>query len=171
MANRLTVARATAIFATLGVASGVATSLLLSRNARPNEAPSSHKSLDAGAVLSSATEDLESERRKFEKLVSAHESEPIDEAWASFANATYDADLNDLGPRAGFEVLDIDCRSRSCAATLRWMSWTAMAKSRRLLFSARFVMRCGVAVFAPPPADVTASYDLRVMFPSCAGRP
>ncbi len=66
-----------------------------------------------------------------------HQAEPRS-AWGARAEREFSVDLQAIGAQAGFQVLDVDCRSSTCAAEVQFPSdsdaranWMGPAPSRR----------------------------------------
>jgi hypothetical protein len=114
-------------------------------------------------------EELEREKEAHAEALRAHDVEELDPTWSEAATASLAADLDQLAPVARFKLVAVDCRRRSCAATLRWESYLAARDSKHLVMGPRTV-NCGVRVFLPEPPDRTSPYEARVLFPSCVGR-
>lgn len=96
-----------------------------------------------------------------------HQNEPVDAAWARVAEPGLQADLAQLARSDGgaaFVVQGVECRTRSCAAELRFPSYgSADATASRLLHEP-YSQPCARTVFVPEPDDANAPYALTLYF-------
>ncbi len=93
-----------------------------------------------------------------------HEAEPRDEAWSERARTALDTDLAQLAKERPFAVDAIDCRSRSCIATLTWKSFPEAAATSSSLLHRRYGLNCARLVMMPEPEDPSRPYTSKVVF-------
>jgi hypothetical protein len=117
-----------------------------------------------------ASEEIEVARKAHAEALQVHDRDEIDPTWSEAARAAFAADLSKLSASAGFKVVNVDCRRRSCAATLRWESYQAARESLRPIVTQRHAENCASRVVVPPPSDPASTYEARVLFDSCEGR-
>jgi hypothetical protein len=73
-------------------------------------------------------------RQRHQLQITAHNDETVDEPWATTAATILREDLTTAAAGAGFTIVALDCRTRSCVSTVRWpSSEQASHQWRRLL--------------------------------------
>jgi hypothetical protein len=78
-------------------------------------------------------------------------AEPDDRAWSQHATATFRKEFEAMGRPGKFWVTDLECKTTSCLAKLRWASYGDAAKSWRSVLHGRYERNCARQVFVPPP--------------------
>jgi hypothetical protein len=102
-----------------------------------------------------------------------HDSEPVDPTWARVAEPGLQADLARLATTDGgatFVVQGVQCKTKSCAAELRFPSFGSADATASQLLHQLYSQPCARTVFAPEPDDPSAPYTLTLYF-QCDDRP
>jgi hypothetical protein len=119
---------------------------------------------DASATQSAPTDDrlatAERARLDFEARLAEHQASPRDSRWAApKERAIAQSIRNQTGANTSFSLVDVDCRSTSCVARLKWPSeQEARADIRGFMQNAD--IDCARQVTLPAssgPGDYTAS--------------
>jgi hypothetical protein len=99
-------------------------------------------------------------------------AEPVDRAWSRHATAAFRKEFEDLGTKAQFTVTDVQCKTTSCLAKVRWDSYAQAGQHWRDVLHARYSQNCAREVFVPsPPVDQTdAPYEASAYFDCTADR-
>jgi len=104
---------------------------------------------------------LEEDRRvkisRFEQRITTHSLEPVDLAWAPVVSRSIRSSLDfvakQLGPEVGLGIVNVDCRTRTCLATLMFANYEAALESFASILTADYNVRCSTEiVFREPPA-------------------
>jgi hypothetical protein len=94
--------------------------------------------------------------------IAAHDTEPIDPAWASQIEPLLRKDLSSLSSQEHFRISALECRSHSCIATLAFRS-VSVARQRWQALLVNSAM-CGSTVTLEDPKDADAVYELTVIY-------
>ncbi|WP_438033165.1 hypothetical protein [Sorangium sp. So ce204] len=101
-------------------------------------------------------------------VIDAHAQQRRDPGWAGRAEESFQADLGAIAPGRTLEVVDVDCRTTSCAATIRWPAYTPeVMKDAGSLAGHPYRERCTKSISVPPPEDPSAPYLAQIVF-DCA---
>lgn len=116
--------------------------------------------------------DMEAQRELELSLWSAklaeHEAQAVDEGWSSQASRSFQAELTRLGEERGFLLVRTECKTTSCAATLRWPSFDAAVDGFAALLHAGYELGCARRTTLPEPDDPEQPYDSTLLF-ECSG--
>jgi hypothetical protein len=96
-----------------------------------------------------------------------HQNEPVDPAWARVAEPGLQADLVQLAKSdagAAFVVQGVECKTRSCAAELRFPSYGSADGTASRLLHEPYSQSCARTVFVPEPDDPGAPYTVTLYF-------
>jgi len=105
---------------------------------------------------------------QLEAGIQRHHESPINPRWASIATTRLTDDLETLGRAHGFDLAELECRSTSCLAVVRFGSYAAASASWRGLVHEQYRVNCmRTVLLPPPPPDPSASFSLR-LFLDCA---
>jgi hypothetical protein len=99
------------------------------------------------------------------------EADAPDAEWAPGAAQTFRADLETLGSTLNFRLIDAECRTSMCKATLQWPNYEAARKTYFRVVSNPYALNCASDIYVPPPAspaDEAAAYSAPVVF-DCRG--
>ncbi len=150
------------------VAPGAQAPSELANERAPTEAGSS----DAEAGDAEWPEPSEDEPRMEDVIaerIAGVASEQVDSTWAPAARQSFQADLDTLSMQIGASVVDVDCRTKSCVATVEWQSYDDAKKTWKRLIHEPYKENCAVSMSVDPPADGNAaSYQAKVLF-ECSG--
>jgi hypothetical protein len=93
-------------------------------------------------------------------------AEPRDAAWSRKAMDTFAKEFKQLGAMGHFTVSELDCKTTSCMAKLRWDSYSDAANGWRSVMHAAYKTTCSREVFAPlpNPEDADKPYTGSVYF-------
>jgi hypothetical protein len=109
--------------------------------------------------------DAEAKRqRNHTDAVARHWKEPVDASWSADAVRAIQADLGEIAAKAGFSVVQTDCRTESCVAVTRWSSYDAAKSQWIAILNQSYRERCGVEVLLNEPPDPAARYETTVLF-------
>jgi hypothetical protein len=106
---------------------------------------------------------LEEQKRatyaRHDALVRAHREEPVDPAWAGKTSAMLKSDLAEVAQSSSFEVVETECKTTSCVATMKWATYgKAQAEWRKLLHHG-YQANCSREITLPEPSDQSAPYQ------------
>ena len=92
--------------------------------------------------------------------------EPRDAAWSKKTTERFQKEFSQLGAAAHFTVADLDCKTTSCMAKLRWDSYRDAESSWRDVMHAPYATRCAREVFTPVPTagEMDKPYEASVFF-------
>lgn len=97
-------------------------------------------------------------------------SEQVDSRWAPAARLSFQDDLSTLGAQIGASVVDVDCRTKGCVATVEWQNYAEAKKTWTRILHEPYKENCAVSMSVEPPGDPNAaSYRAKVLF-ECAGK-
>jgi hypothetical protein len=98
-----------------------------------------------------------------------HDHEARDTPWATRVESELGNALSAVAERGGFSLGDVECRSTSCTASIRWPSFVASREGAQLLARLPLETACRRTMLLPAPEEGsdTAAYEARVFF-SCA---
>jgi hypothetical protein len=99
-------------------------------------------------------------------------AEPVDRDWSRGASAAFRKDFEALGAKAGFTLTDVQCKTTSCLARVRWDSYAKAGEGWRDVLHARYAQNCAREVFVLPPSDdrAGAPYEATAFFDCAASR-
>lgn len=101
---------------------------------------------------------------RHQQLIDQVRSEPTDRAWSSTASAAFHRELSE----EGVTVVDVDCRSTSCVATVEWPSLAAARHGFEAVLQTDYANNCEREITLPTPADPEARLRAEVVFTKCA---
>jgi type IV secretory pathway VirB10-like protein len=107
-------------------------------------------------------------REKHRVALDQHAREPADSRWAQEMSAIVGTGLKTGATKGQFRVLDVDCRSRTCVASVEWESASTAYRQWKTLLGATYG-QCGVEVVLDEPVDSNARFSTKVLFP-CANQ-
>lgn len=110
------------------------------------------------------------ERAQFQALVDDHRRDRVDAAWSRAASAGLRGDLGSLATEGHFQVLEMDCRSSSCVATLEWPTFSEARHARAALIGHRYHPNCAYGLSLPEPDDAASAYRTSMIF-QCGDAP
>ncbi len=87
-----------------------------------------------------------------------HAAEARDATWAPSAEKRLRSALQETPEMPqGFQVLDMDCRTTRCKATLSWPSYSAASQSFKQVLTMK--MGCASSILLEPPEDPSKPYQ------------
>jgi hypothetical protein len=102
------------------------------------------------------------EEAEHRRLLAAHRTTPVTEAWADAATAKLTAGLQPLAKDNDFEIKDIDCRSKSCTVTVLFPNYARAIARWSVLMSSD--AECGSRVTLSTPRDPTQPYATTALY-------
>lgn len=109
---------------------------------------------------------------RHEGLVASVRNESLDEKWSSRASLAFTQDMDSISAAAGgLRVIDVDCRTTSCVATVEWPNFEAARKGFTEVLHGRFQNNCEREVTLPNPDDVEATLRTEIVFTKCVRNP
>jgi hypothetical protein len=101
--------------------------------------------------------------QRHEQAIRTHRAQPIDPAWARKTNAMLQSDLTELAASSSFKLIEADCRTTSCIATVEWPSYgKAMVEWRRLLHHG-YQANCSREITLPDAQDPQGAYQATIV--------
>lgn len=133
--------------------------------ANPIEAPGRQPQPDqaATAPLDSAS-GMAVVRERHRSALAQHDGEPADPSWAQEMSSFIRRRLVAAAAGGGFKVLGVDCRSRTCVASVDWESASAAYGKWQAVVQGNYE-RCGVEVVLDEPVAAQARFGTKVLFP------
>lgn len=134
---------------------------------------------DAGGTAAAAAADPvaqhERERREhYEKelafrsdFIDKHKQEPVDSAWSQATSQTIREPLVAAESGDGAKVKDVDCRSKTCTATLTFSNPSdalAYIQQGGKTSSRAAIKTCNGSIMIPTPPTSDGAYDLTVLY-------
>ena len=97
-----------------------------------------------------------------------HASEPLDPKWSVSTGNAFATDLGQLAEVQSFRVVNTQCRTRTCSATVEWPDYdTATSKYAALLYQ-RTQANCAKEIVMPEPANRGTAYQATILY-NCEG--
>jgi hypothetical protein len=104
----------------------------------------------------------------FDGWFTSHDDAPVDPAWAPQTAASLGDEIRALAGRSpGTRLVDIDCRTRSCAATIEFPSYGAAMTGHTDYVTHFYATRCATAAELGAAEDPASAYRVRVLFHDC----
>jgi hypothetical protein len=124
------------------------------------EAPEAEPVPEAAAETPSS----ESYHRRHAETIRQHLEEPVDPDWGPRTKALVEEAFETLAELAPINVRDIDCRSESCRAVIRWESLASATETYQRLVVSPIRLGCGRTILLPDgpatgPVEVTMTFD------------
>lgn len=109
-----------------------------------------------------------SEEQAFQNRIAEHARDPIDRAWASQSAQALQIDITSMSARAGgCHVVDVDCRTSSCVATIEWPNFRAARDNYQRFTQQAFHVNCAREMTLIPPQDDSRPFQASIFF-DCA---
>ena len=89
---------------------------------------------------------------RHDQAIRQHDAEPIDRAWGPQTAAVVRTDVEKLAPRGQFQVMNVDCRTATCAALVQWPTREAAIAGYRWLLQFPLRANCERTIVLPEPA-------------------
>jgi hypothetical protein len=105
--------------------------------------------------------------RQHDDSIATHWQEPMDGAWARKAQSSFKDELSALQSDGHFRLENVDCRSRSCIADVRFDNYFQASTQWQRIVHARYTEPCSKEVVNDAPTDPAAPYKTTVVF-DCA---
>lgn len=108
----------------------------------------------------------EEERAMFQERVTARKREPVDTRWVATTNDLIRTDLEHALAGGSAKLVEVECRTSTCSATLEWSSQHEAETKYESLFQRPLRANCGVSILLPEqpgdrpePVRTTALFD------------
>ncbi|MDI1451538.1 hypothetical protein QHF85_46280 [Polyangium sp. 6x1] len=115
-----------------------------------------------------APEDLEAEQHRnvemHEQAVARHWEEPVDKAWSSTTAKLFEDDFDTLEQKEGLKLVSVDCRTRSCLATVEWKTFDEAQQGFDAILHHLYAANCTREILLPEPNDRTRPYQATAVF-------
>lgn len=137
----------------------------LTANAAPSEPPPTASEVEQDTVRQ--RERLGGYQRALEQqseAMEAHAREPVDSNWASAQSSGLAQALTLVVPADGGRVKEVDCRSKTCAATLTFPSPGEALTALATQSTKMAVPGCRGFVTIPTPPTTAGAYDLSIIY-------
>jgi hypothetical protein len=93
-------------------------------------------------------------QQEHRELLQMHQQEVRDPAWAREQSRSLSQDLAQVGERGAFKLLNVDCRTKLCTATVEWASRADAVKNYgTLLEPSREAAACAREIVLPDGSD------------------
>jgi hypothetical protein len=123
---------------------------------------------------SSGPRDPEASRARrqaeLDELLRSHDREPIDPRWQQEFTEAVNSNLDDLSQALGFSTVDVDCRSKTCVATLGWPTFGDALHGWEDVLVGSHRVPCARQTMLPEVPDPAKQYAHKVIFTRCADR-
>jgi len=100
----------------------------------------------------------------------AFDAEGYDPAWSNEARSAFNQDLTTLAQDKNYRVLNVDCKTTLCKATVEWPSYGEVRNTVSDLLYADYHNNCTKMVFAPVPDNQANPYQGTVMYDCTSAR-
>ena len=100
----------------------------------------------------------------------AFDAEGYDPAWSTTARSEFSQDLEALAQDKNYRVLNVDCKTTLCKATVEWPSYGEVTNTASDLLYADYRNNCTKMVFAPTPTNRADPYQGTVMYDCTSSR-
>lgn len=142
--------------------------------AEPNKARKTVVDLKPSAVPMAELEEVEDEQvharanqaevdkltREWDERLARHDDSPVDQDFSSQVEPIIEKDLADLSQLAGgFEVVSVECRSKSCKAEMLWDDYPSASQNFQPLLLNGYGIDCRTDILLPRPDDAEAAYE------------
>jgi hypothetical protein len=97
-----------------------------------------------------------------------HDREPHSE-WSDGAAASLRSSLDEVSTPGDFSVVDVDCRTTICAASLAWPTYAAARSGYQTALTLGAEQGCGKFIYVPEPRDLQKPYEA-TLYLDCAAR-
>lgn len=104
----------------------------------------------------------------FEEQIAHHRLDSTDQQWAAAVTPPLKTELARVSADNGARLVDVECRSTSCVANVRFPTFDEAAMKYSALVEHPYVAACARSSYLPTPTNPTAPYDARVLF-DCRG--
>lgn len=115
--------------------------------------------------------DLEEVRERalsaWESQLSRIDQEPVDPSWARDKESALSSHIQSLAQRAGFRLLQAQCKTRSCSATMEWTSYADAMKHYSVVLHETSQSQCRRKIMLPEPENPSAPYQATIVL-DCA---
>jgi hypothetical protein len=115
-------------------------------------------------ALPSIEEDRAQHLMEHDGRLARHKAAQVDPSWAPRVSAAFQRDLGAIAPLGHFDVLDVDCRTDSCVATLEFVDYKTAQQNWRTLMQKPYQENCGCTVFLDEPRDGATKYQTSVVY-------
>jgi hypothetical protein len=158
----------TTSFAVLaGIASGVVSSLIMAHISDSKRRDASHAEMSLPPATTE--EQMAAALARHEAAIVAHRKEPLDPVWSPRAQAAFTGELSALAASARCNVANVDCRSASCIADLRFKSYDDERMTFAGFLTHSYAENCRKELYGPVPEDKSAPYTATILF-DCSRR-
>jgi len=134
----------------------------------PESAPSSAST--SGDVPQDIAQLREAALNHWGARLQQHASEPIDANWSRSASGSFTDDLQQLASAQRFQLINTDCRSSSCSATVQWSDYGTAASNYTALLHQQTQLGCAREMVLPEPTNREAPYQASVLYDCSALR-
>jgi hypothetical protein len=104
------------------------------------------------------------ERERHRVALDEHAREPANPSWAQQMATVVDRGLKERAAKGGFDVTDVDCRSRTCVASVEWKSAADAYHQWKQILGADYGS-CGVEVVLDEDRGSSGRFGTKVLFP------
>lgn len=102
-----------------------------------------------------------------EEFIGKHNQEPVDAAWSQSANQTLHDQLTAAEAREGAKLKQVDCRSKTCTATLEFPTPSDALfyiQQGGMTATSAAAKVCNGSIMIPTPPTGAGAYDLTVLY-------
>jgi hypothetical protein len=113
-------------------------------------------------------EATERSRKRYAEFEQKILDEHVDPEWASSTQRTLETDFSRFGERANFDVLEVECKTSGCLATLEWDTFREARENLMKVAAFDYSTNCETMVWVgdhpETPEEVDAPRQVRVAF-------
>jgi hypothetical protein len=114
--------------------------------------------------LPTPEEDKRALEDRLRTLKQRFEADPRDPQWSVSSVAAFRSDFAALEQQAPLKLVNVDCRTTACIATVRWPNYETALQQGDALVHHPYSVNCSRHLTMPPPDDPAASYESTVQF-------
>jgi hypothetical protein len=103
-------------------------------------------------------------------LLKKHDHEAVDAAWARQSMPAIREDLTAIAEANKFRLVEVDCRTTTCTATLEWGSFAEAVQSIQMVAAAPSRLKCSHQITLPEPEAGGSTYRATVLLDCEADR-
>jgi hypothetical protein len=138
-----------------------------------DDSPSSDK-IDTPPQEPPSHPDPEEESEKlvqhWEDRLQRYADEPEDRVWAAPMKKSLESSVSSLATQGHFTLVETECRSQTCSATVEWKDYSDAMESHSQLIFEQYGPNCARDVFLPEPEDRQVPYQATVLY-DCSQSP
>lgn len=117
-------------------------------------------------------EEIEAQKARLlsnhQEAIEKHRREPVDSSWSRSTTELFTSDIESLEEKADLKLISVDCKTRSCIATIEWKSFNEAQSNYGAILHHPYAANCSREILLPEPDEPADPYQVTVVF-DCAG--